>query len=330
MELDRFRGRGVAPDRALAWFVRIAIDVLYEDRPVRGRYKHGYREAEAVLKAEGTTVRIEPNRHRQIVSKPVTTLYPSERESLLAIARVLVRDMPPGAVDEMIEMACLRARGGRGKGSGAPHFDVGADFLGAQMSELFGALLRAPDEDLAHLFGDYLVLRWSETTPGLVVSLMTIDHAADEHFLPTFRTRGVAYGGQIERIDGVVFRTEGAPGSLYTLGHDYRRRQLRACILAKVLKPLPGAVGLDLPQDLKGVRLGFGRVSTNPRADRVWCSRLTDGLGPDFWLEFAREYQADDPLTVFEARVAGLDFILEWLRSRPSCRVEHRTDPSPP
>lgn len=319
---------GVSAHRALCWLIREAVDHNGLGGAAKGRYKRAYRDAEDALKARGASFTpLDGGRLDMLIAKPNAELMGDEVRTLSLIAALLLDQLPRQDVEALEAKAVERAR----TQPGAPGYAAGpAD---TDWSELFAGAPRDCQALITHLCGEYLVFRQNprSTRHGLIVSHCTISPAPSSETVSRFRTIGAGWGKDERVVEGRVFETDAAHGVLYSIGRDLETGQVRNALLMPVAKPEPGGALRGDARDLKGVRLGLGRITGEPGACRIWCSRLTDPLpGGDDWRSTVKDYGENESLAVFERSIPGFGYIRRWLDRPVTCMIDDEDDPPTP
>jgi hypothetical protein len=320
--------RGVSPHRALCWLIREAVDRRGLGGGAKGRYKRAYREAEDALEARGAAFTpLDGGRLDMLIAKPNAELMTQEVETLGLIAGLLLEGMAPQEVAELKARAVERAR----TQPGASGWAQGPDE--ADWSAVFEGVVRERQALLAELAGEYLVFRQNPRGErhGLIVSHTTIVPAPTGDGPASFRTIGAGWGKDERVVEGRIFETDAAHGVLYSVGRDRETAQIRNAMLMPVAKPEPAWALRSDKRDLKGVRLGLGRITGEPGACRIWLASLTEPLpdGAD-WRSTVKDYGEGESLVVFERSIPGFGYIRRWLDRPVTCTLDDDDDPPTP
>jgi hypothetical protein len=320
--------RGVSPHRALCWLIREAVDRRGGGGAAKGRYKRAYRDAEDALKARGACFTpLDGERLDMLIAKPNAELLAAEVETLGLIAGLLLEDFSPAEADDLKARAVERARTQPGA-SAHGHSVEDSDW-----AELFSGAWRERQALMSELAGEYLIFRQNARGPrhGLIVSHMTIAVPPGADAPARFRTVGAGFGKDERVVEGRIFEMDASHGVLYSIGRDRETAQMRNALFMPVAKPEPGWALRSDKRDLKGVRLGLGRVTGEPGAYRIWCSSLTEPLpdGAD-WRSTVKDYGAGESLAVFERAVPGFGYIRRWLDRPVACTLDDDDDPPTP
>lgn len=319
--------RSVSPHRALCWLIREAVDQRGLGGAAKGRYKRAYRDAEDALRAQSCKfVPLDGGRLDMLIAKPNAELFATEVETLGLIAGLLLDGLPPGEIDKLKARAVERARtqpGASGWGHGGEE----------DWARLFDGALRERQALLAELAGEYLIFRQNVrgSRHGLIVSHMTLTPSPTGDGPARFRTLGAGWGKDERVVEGKVFETDAAHGVLYSIGADRETAQIRNALLIPVAKPEPGWALRSDRRDLKGVRLGLGRIGGEAGACRIWCASLIEPLadGSD-WRSTVKDYGEGESLVVFERAIPGFGYIRRWLDRPVSCSLDDPDDPPTP
>lgn len=321
--------RGVSPHRALCWLIREAVDRLGAGGGAKGRYKRAYREAEETLKARGHRFTpLDGDRLDMLIAKPNAELMGCEVETLGLIAGLLLEGLGPAERDALKARAIERARTQPGAASSHGHGAQDEDW-----SELFAGAWREPQVLLSELGGEYLIFRQNSRSPrhGLIVSHMTLTPSPSGDGPARFRTVGAGTGRDERVVDGRIFETDASHGVLYSIGCERETAQIRNALFMAVAKPEHGWALRSDKRDLKGVRLGVGRFSGEPRAYRIWCASLVEPMpdGGD-WRSTVKDYGEGELLVLFERSIPGFGYIRRWLDRPVACTLDDDDDPPTP
>jgi hypothetical protein len=320
--------RGVSTHRALCWLIREAVDRRGIGGAPKGRYKRAYSEAERELEARGVAFTpLDGGRLDMLIAKPNAELMAQEVETLCLIAGLLLEGLTPAEVEDLKARAVERAR----TQPGASGSLQGAD--DEAWSALFDGVVRERQSLLAELAGEYLIFRQNPrgARHGLIVSHTVISPSPTGDGPASFRTIGAGWGKDERVVEGRIFETDAAHGVLYSIGRDRETAQIRNALLMPVAKPETAWALRSDRLDLKGVRLGLGRVTGDPGACRIWLASLTEPLpdGAD-WRSTVKDYGEGESLVAFERSIPGFGYIRRWLDRPVTCTLDDEDDPPTP
>jgi hypothetical protein len=329
--------------REIRWFLKEIFAWREQHRGETAGNKEILFQAEKRLKELGIAfVGIPGNRRNNFMAKGFALLRDSEVDFLTdALKYVWLPGVPMEEIERFREAARNVARARR---SARIPTDTG------QTAYFYARVLGLSTDPgsqagLAPLEGKYLIFRRIFDIDKLVVSHMdvTLDEQAGlpAGFVTTSQSAGTTAEGN--KVEGIMYQPTERKDVIYTIGKLRGTTQIRSTILQPVDKPVRASRDV---QDLKGIRLGLGRQSREPRGYRIWCSRMTSASPTGEWEEFAREYALIDgsplklsdwpdfrkrygstPQDFFTSHIDGFQFILDWLNNPLFAVLTYRGDP---
>ena len=311
-------GEAVALDiRTACRLVRAIVDEKNRGLAAKQTYKDAYLAAWERLQAPGLDLEFpEPSRLEKFISKPYARVPTGEAAFLKALFE---HSFFSGLSDSWIRSAIERLR--RSAQTQIPRPTFWGNLLGVKPES---------QQWLSSLAGEYLLLRRLFTVPNFQVSFLTIDRARKPNEPLQFRTHGAVgpFGGDEPFVEGLVW-AQADTNIVFCVGRVDGRGEVRSSILRPIDKPVGRALGRAPPQrDLAGIRLGLGRFDKQPRAYRIWCSRVMTPPPEGDWRNAIGEYPLDEMPGRFGSHILGLDWIMSWLAKEHYVMLRHPDDPT--